>query len=228
MREKIRKTENLIFSILLMFLFIDLAVILTLNCRQLYYLDIDYLDISEGSGLNEEVIRRNYDVLIDYNSMFSHEELEFPDFPMSEGGRIHFREVKRIFVGLQYLLIADFILCAVLLIRHVRRKSFDFLKLTGIMTITVPLVLGILIALNWGWVFVTFHHLAFDNDYWLFDPSTDPVIGILPDIFFMHCAVMILVLTVLCAVLCLAAGHRLTVFVSPLFCEKSIKNNKNF
>ena len=110
MREKIRKTENLIFSILLMFLFIDLAVILTLNCRQLYYLDIDYLDISEGSGLNEEVIRRNYDVLMDYNSMFSHEELEFPDFPMSEGGRIHFREVKRIFVGLQYLLIADFIL----------------------------------------------------------------------------------------------------------------------
>ena len=76
MREKIRKTENLIFSILLMFLFIDLAVILTLNCRQLYYLDIDYLDISEGSGLNEEVIRRNYDVLIDYNSMFSREELE--------------------------------------------------------------------------------------------------------------------------------------------------------
>ena len=89
---------------------------------------MDYLDISSSSGLDEEVIRRNYDVLIDYNSIFSQEELEFPDLPMSESGRIHFQEVKNIFVGLQWILIVDSVICAVLLIRHIRRKSFAFLK----------------------------------------------------------------------------------------------------
>lgn len=209
MKEKTLTPENLIFSVLLMLWIISLAVVLTLNFRPLYYFDVDYLGISTSSGLDEEVIRRNYDVLIDYNSIFSREELEFPDLPMSESGRIHFQEVKNIFVGLQWILIVDSVVCAVLLIRHIRRKSYAFLKLTGIITVVIPAVLGALIALNWNWVFVTFHHIAFDNDYWIFDEVTDPVITMLPDIFFMHCALMILALVVLGAAVCLAAGHVL-------------------
>ena len=41
-----------------------------------------------------------------------------------------------------------------------------------------------------------------NNDYWLFDPATDPVINILPDLYFLHCAVMILVLMILGSILC--------------------------
>lgn len=209
MKEKILTPENLIFSIFLMLWIISLAVVLTLNFRPLYYFDVDYLGICASSGLDEEVIRRNYDVLIDYNGIFSQEELEFPDLPMSESGRIHFQEVKNIFVGLQWILIVDSVICAVLLIRHIRRKSYAFLKLTGIITVVIPAVLGALIALNWNWVFVTFHHIAFDNDYWIFDEVTDPVITMLPDTFFMHCALMILALVMLGAAACLAAGHVL-------------------
>ena len=209
MKEKILTPENLIFSIFLMLWIISLAVGLTLNFRPLYYFDVDYLGICASSGLDEEVIRRNYDVLIDYKGIFSQEELEFPDLSMSESGRIHFQEVKHIFVGLQWLLIADSAVCAVLLIRHIRRKSYAFLKLTGIITVVIPAVLGALIALNWNWVFVTFHHIAFDNDYWIFDEVTDPVITMLPDTFFMHCALMILALVMLGAAACLAAGHVL-------------------
>lgn len=206
MKEKTLTIKNLIFSILLMLLFISFSVVVTLNFRPLYYFDINYLDIQAYSGLDEAVIRENYDVLIDYNSMFYDEELEFPSLIMSESGRVHFQEVKSIFVGLQYLLIVDFLVCAALLIYHMRRKSFAFLRLTGILTIVIPAVLGALIALNWNWVFVTFHHIAFNNDYWIFDSATDPVINILPDTFFMHCALMILALVVLCAVLCLVSG----------------------
>lgn len=206
MKEKTLTVKNLLFSLLLMLLFISFSVVVTLNFRPLYYFDINYLDIPACSGMEEAVIRENYDVLIDYNSMFYDGELEFPSLVMSESGRIHFQEVKNIFVGLQYLLIVDFLICAVLLVFHIRRKSFAFLKPAGIITIVIPAVLGSLIALNWNWVFVTFHHIVFNNDYWIFDSVTDPVINILPDVFFMHCAVMILVLVVLCAVLCLVSG----------------------
>ncbi len=49
----------------------------------------------------------------------------------------------------------------------------------------------------------TFMHM-FHNDYWLFDEATDPVILMLPDVFFMHCAVGIVGLVIAGAVGCLA------------------------
>ena len=63
--------------------------------------------------------------------------------------------------------------------------------------------------MNWEWCFVTFHHIAFDNDYWIFDYTTDPVINILPDTFFMHCAIMILAIVLFCAVVSFVAGSVL-------------------
>ena len=56
----------------------------------LYYFDIDHLDIPATSGYSEEVIRRNYDELIDYNSISGPSRLTFSDFTMSEEGEIHF------------------------------------------------------------------------------------------------------------------------------------------
>ncbi|MDO5411556.1 MAG: TIGR01906 family membrane protein [Lachnospiraceae bacterium] len=206
MNEKTLTIKNFIFSVLLMLLFISFSVVVTLNFRQLYYFDMDYLDIPAASGLEKSVVRENYDALIDYNSMFYRGELEFPTLPMSESGKIHFEEVKDIFVGFQKLFIADLLVCAVLLVWHIRKKSFAFLKLAGSVTVLIPAVLGVLIALNWDWCFVTFHHLAFDNDYWIFDAATDPVITILPDSFFMHCALMILGIVLFCAALCFVAG----------------------
>ena len=92
-----------IFMALLCVLFIIcLSVTLTVLFRPVYYWDIDYLNIGERYGISEEVCRLNYDVLIDYNLAWGPETLEFPHFQMSEGGRIHFEEVKVIFVACQY------------------------------------------------------------------------------------------------------------------------------
>ena len=73
----------------------------------------------------------------------------------------------------------------------------------------LPLVFGVLIwAAGWDRAFVAFHELAFSNDYWIFDEAFDPVITILPDAFFLHCALlMAAVLILLCAVCFLAGRH---------------------
>ena len=83
------------------------------------------------------------------------------------------------------------------------------LKLTSILAVALPAVIGLFVAVNWDWAFVTFHHIAFDNDYWIFDPATDPVINILPDTFFLHCALLILGGVVLGSVVCGAAYRKL-------------------
>lgn len=187
-----------------LFLFIlSFSVVFTLNFRPLYYMDIEKLGIEERSGIPEEEIRENYDVLIDYNSMFNDEELEFPTLAMSETGKIHFEEVKVIFVMFQKMALVTAILGLFLILVQRKKKPKRYLKYAGIITVLLPALLGGAMALNWDKAFVVFHKIAFDNDYWIFDAKTDPVITILPDTFFFHCAAMILGLVVAGSVLCL-------------------------
>ena len=194
---------QILLAILLFSLFLSSSVFLTLAFRPLYYLDISALDIPEQSGYTSEEIKRNYDALIEYNLPLYDGELSFPDLAMSEHGRQHFAEVKDIFDIFKAVAIVSLPLCAVGVFYFHKYKNKFYLPLTTALTVGLPLLGGLLIALNWQQVFVTFHKLFFDNDYWIFDPYDDPVITILPDEFFMHCAIMILALTVLGGAICL-------------------------
>ncbi|MCD8336291.1 MAG: TIGR01906 family membrane protein [Lachnospiraceae bacterium] len=224
MKKRIITPGNLLFA-LVGFLFLTcFSVTLVLNLRCIYYFDIGYLDLESETGYSEAVIRANYDALIDYNLLFKGVgELEFPDFPMSENAAIHFEEVKRIFVALQILFLvtgaALAAFCAAVIIRRgiflkgrgpdEERQSgqsrlavnIGALKLLSVFTFVIPVVLGVLAALNWDSFFVRFHELFFNNDYWLFDPAADPVILILPDEFFAHCAAAILLILFLGGIL---------------------------
>jgi integral membrane protein (TIGR01906 family) len=175
-----------------------LSVVLTLNLRPLYYFDMRYQQLSQTTGLSETVIRQNYDTLIDYNLLTKGvKTLNFPDFTMSEQGRTHFAEVKQIFTVIQIMCLITGILWIVLLFRKRKRHDWGSLKLTSILTLAVPLILGLLAAMNWNVFFVTFHRIFFRNNYWIFNPATDPVINILPDVYFLHCAVAILLFLLL-------------------------------
>jgi len=186
--------------------FFSLSVVLVLNFRPLYYLDIPLLHLEKASGLTAAGIRENYDVLIRYNQFWYTGELSFPDFAMSEGGRIHFREVRRIFVALQYVCLVTGVLTAARLFRA-RTRGLAFLKAAGWTLLLLPAAAAAAVAAGWETFFVRFHELVFSNDYWLFDPATDPVIEILPDTFFLQCAVLILVLCAIAGIACLRTGR---------------------
>ena len=53
------------------------------------------------------------------------------------------------------------------------------------------------VIIDWENAFTLMHKIFFDNDDWLFNPQTDPIITILPDTFFMHCGLLIIGLTIL-------------------------------
>lgn len=171
---------------------ISAAVTAVLAFKPLYYYDMVHLELAEETGYSEEEIAANYEELIDYNLSPFQEELEFPTFPMSEEARIHFREVKQVFQFFIRLMFLTGVLAGIGALRKRKVQDYEYLKVAGILGIVMPVGLIVLIAVNWQWVFVLFHRLVFQNDYWLFDPATDPVILILPDTFFLHCAVLIL------------------------------------
>ena len=97
---------------------------------------------------------------------------------MSETGEIHFEEVKVIFVMSNsvhchiYFRTCRYFVAAA-------QKDWRYLKYASILAIAIPVVLGVIIGLNWEQSFVTFHHIFFNNDYWIFQRTQTPVITIL-------------------------------------------------
>ena len=195
--------KDIILSIVLMIFIISFAIVFTVFFKQLYYFDINYLNIDKISGLPVETIKDNYDILINYQSIFYQGNLNLPDFAMSVAGRIHFQEVKTIFEVIQVSMLISGIISIILLIKRFKEKEYRFLRLTEIITILIPSILGFLVAIDFDQAFIIFHKLFFRNDFWIFDYQTDPVITILPETFFMHCFILIVLIIVVFALLCL-------------------------
>ena len=194
--------KNIMTSLCLALFILSASVTITLNFRPLYYHDISALKIEETSGFSKKTIKKNYDELIDYNQFFHSGKLKLT-MPMSKEGRIHFEEVKRIFDAIEIICIITLILSCCLVTGQLRKHDLRFLKPASIITILLPSIVGVLTAVNWEAAFIMFHKIMFRNDYWLFDEALDPVIKILPDAFFFHCAVRIILLILFGSLLCI-------------------------
>lgn len=195
------RKRDIILAIILTLFIISFAVVFTVFFKQLYYFDIDYLNIAKSTGMTHEVIKENYDVLIQYQSIFYRGSLELPHFIMSETGRIHFEEVKSVFEIIQILFGVTGVISGIMIYQNIKAKEYRFLPLTSFFSIAIPSVLGFFVALDFDKAFVIFHNIVFRNDYWIFDYTTDPVIRILPESFFMHCFVMIVFIVILISIL---------------------------
>lgn len=154
-------------------------------------------------------MQANYDRVINYSLFPWIRELNFDTLPMSAAGRQHFAEAKDIFqifvqTGLICLLIA---LIVGGWVWH-RQRSAGFLSAGAIAALVIPLILAIPLAIDFDRAFVVFHQIAFDNELWIFDPNTDPIINYLPEALFMRNAFAILALMVTLAIAAIVIGRR--------------------
>jgi integral membrane protein (TIGR01906 family) len=194
MNKRLENLSSLLLSLCLSLFLISLSVKAVLAFRQLYYFDINYLNISEDYGMAKDEIIKNYNILIDYLQNKNITKLSMPSFPTSREGEIHFIEVKDIFMKFNVLFYATGIISFIGALLKLKSKSFSFLKQSSIGLLAIPVVLAIPFAINFDTSFTAFHKIFFNNDYWEFDPVRDPIINVLPQDFFMHCAVLILVM----------------------------------
>ncbi|WP_131044370.1 TIGR01906 family membrane protein, partial [Clostridioides difficile] len=195
-----RKFLNVLFSICISIVIIVGVINFTVGFKQLYYFDINYLNISELSGLSKADIKLNYDYLIDYNLNKNVSEFKLPTLKSSPQGKIHFEEVRNIFQNINKLAKLLLVVSLVGIILSVKNKNIKILKTTSITLIIMPLLLTVPILLNFEKSFIIFHNLLFRNDYWIFNPDLDPVINILPEEFFFHSGMMILILILLVSI----------------------------
>lgn len=209
-RLKQLKLTDILIGIVFTLFFISIALIITINFRPLYYLDIKLLDIEEVSGFTRKVIIDNYNALIDYSSPFFKGTLSFPTLPASTEGIQHFKEVKDIFTSFYILAAVTLALIIPISLYKYKTRNYSFLLVSSVTMIIMPLIIGIVLFIDFDTTFIVFHKLFFNNDYWLFDPSTDPVINILPDTFFLHCALLIILLIIIGSIMLLLTYKFIT------------------
>lgn len=164
--------------------------------------------------LSEEEIRDNYHFLIRYLFALQEPPFQLHGLPASVTGVAHFHEVRLIYQRLLWAFLLSLLACLALrpglrrALQPAEKKALRHsLNLARcILFLLLPLALGSLMALNFSAAFTAFHQLFFANDWWLFDPATDPVILYLPESFFASMAVAMLALLLLDGVI---AGVRL-------------------
>ncbi|BCA85058.1 membrane protein [Enterococcus saigonensis] len=177
---------------------ITLVITIAINFRPLYVFDIHYLNILHDTTVDKTTLLKNFDKLMAFlNNPFA-SQLTLPDFPMSEAGRGHFIDVKKLFLLNYAVFLITIIPSIVFLVKLKKQQSLWRLILPFKFGMIIPVILGFVMATGFDRFFVTFHELFFQNDDWLFDPKTDPIINVLPESFFMHCFILAFVLLELC------------------------------
>lgn len=201
-----RKVINMVFSIVFSLAIITGSIKFTVGFKQLYYWDIEKLDIPKITNMTEEELKLNYDYLIEYNTSPDNLDFKLPTLKSSQQGKIHFEEVRDIFQIVDKLFFITFIISLIGIYLNKKNNNIQILKSIGIMLISMPLILIAPIALNFEKSFIIFHKLLFENDYWIFDPNLDPVINMLPEQFFFHCGLLILFIVLI------VSGSMLTAY----------------
>ena len=192
MQKHVARLRGVLTGILFTLFFISVGLMIAINFRPLFYADIKLLNLEAQSGLPASIIKENYDALIDYCSPFYQGELSFPSLPASESGLSHFAEVKVLFQFFYISALVTFVLLVGIILYKKRKKNHEYLLISSITMILLPLICLIGSAINFSKTFELFHRLVFSNDDWLFDPITDPIINILPESFFLQCALIII------------------------------------
>lgn len=176
-------------GVLFLIFFISLGLTVAIYFRPFYYMGMER--ISAETDAPVEMIKENYDALIDWCSPFHEGELDFPSLPESASGVSHFEEVKVIFnLFFVMLLVTPLFLASLIFMQH-KRGSTSWMLTSPVIVCVLPLLIGAACAIDFNRIFVLFHQIVFNNDDWLFSPTEDPIILFLPERFFMQCALII-------------------------------------
>lgn len=188
---KVKDTLGIISMIIFV---ITLSIAVTIWFIPLYQITIQTQNIPESLGLTYDKLMDNYYALLQYLHFPWIQELNLPDFISSENGLLHFYEVKLLFY-LNYSVLLIAFVSTFFYLKFVKRtgriwvliKPFFFASL-------IPPVLLLFLAVNFDSMFVSFHQIFFNNDAWIFNPATDPIINALPQDFFMYCFILFFIL----------------------------------
>ena len=178
----------------LVIFFVSLAITVTIANVPLFMGSLWYSKSFELVHLTFWTVVENYLQLLAYLNVPWIDHLVMKDFPTSASAAFHFMEVKHLFYLNYAILIVSAIVGRYLLYklkvsRNLWRLYWPFKQLRWL-----PILVIILLIFNFNTIFIVFHEIAFNNDAWLFNPTTDPIILVLHESFFLLCFISVFVI----------------------------------
>lgn len=181
-----RQISHAIFVLLSIIGALSLAISLTiLSGGLIYRVYLQLNDLATPVGLTTTQLLENIDHMMSYLILPMQNKLVFPHFSSSTGGLQHFAEVKQL---IQFNFILSLLaLCYFAWERYfIQRNGLRFIRKQLLqLAYYFPIALLMVIVVAFERLFIVFHQLFFRNDLWLFNPTTDPIIYVLPQMLFM-------------------------------------------
>ncbi len=222
MSPKVKRGLNIgltvIFIAALVVFMLTFSIGVPIYFRFLYYIQINTLHLTEQTGWSYEVIKEAYDDILNFCTM--------PGYPcitgqlkLSAEGAAHFADCKGLFDLNFWALFSSGIITLTLLLLN-RFKVISLARpfghgaqlLSAIIAVALPVVIIILVLIvGFDAAFEAFHAIFFPGKTnWLFDPSEDQIINVMPQEFFMNCAIIVAVTLITFAAALITADILLT------------------
>lgn len=199
---------NFSYAVALSMMVIILSINFTAAFKPIYYTNINSLKINNFTSLSKAKIKKSYSYIVDF--LFENKSsFSIPYFKSSPKGRAHFYEVKLIFKKIDTLFY--FLYGALFILSLLQYQNIDIhiLKYSSQMLLSTAISLIFAFEINFDNFFTLFHKVLFNNDNWIFYPSEDEVINILPQKFFLICAAFILSLMIVTCIIFYALYRKL-------------------
>lgn len=190
---------TVVYAVAVFFLMITFCISLPIYCRPFYYCQIEPLGLVEDARKDVATIREAYDEVMDYLTIPG-KEFGTGVFKHSAEGAAHFADCKALFMLNASVLAVCAVTVAVLLILQKRRVvrlcrplGMNANVFSAAAALLAFAAVGVMAAVDFDWTFEMFHTVCFPGqDNWWFSPREDAIIRILPEEFFMNCAVLII------------------------------------
>lgn len=202
MNEKYRKPLNITLTVLFIIavtLFIlTFSIGLPIYCRFFYYIQIKTLKMEEATGWSYQTIKTAYDEVLNYLTLPGH-AFGTGELLWTESEAAHFADCKVLFnLNLSVFIISGAIALTLIILNKFKIVSLcrpfghRAYLVSAVVSIAFPVIIGALAAINFEKAFEIFHSIFFPGkSNWTFDPRTEQIIEVMPEEFFMNCAIII-------------------------------------
>ena len=191
-----KRMLSVLCMICVLLFLLTVSIGLPIYIRPFYYAHIEAYDLARISGYSEAEIREAYDEVLDYLTQPG-KPFGTGVMPCSHEAEHHFADCKVLFELNTFLLTGSGL---ILVLLFALRKTWGPYRLgrhsaawwAAVLSLTAPLMIGALAAIDFDRAFVIFHNIFFPGKTnWLFDWYADQIIRVLPQEFFRNCAILI-------------------------------------
>ena len=156
--------------------------------------------IDKNLNIPRNKLYDEYGNIIDFINNPKTTDLSFENFTLSNNALYHFVEVRKIFIGIYIFIIFSISLFVIYLLinkKRIKKAIGNIPVISLLITVVTSFVIIGSSMVNFNYLFKIFHEIIFTNDYWIFDTVKDSIILALPEEFFLLCAIIIIVLSII-------------------------------